>query len=95
MEHVRARRTMGMRSDVIAGREQYMKRSTVMVLLSRMQLDERIRQEALRRAAREARLGEDAAAGTFVRVSGSPKVQSQFFVRRFGHLISRMKLQGA
>lgn len=66
-----------------------------MVLLSRMQLDERIRQEALLQEARKARLAEHAAKGDAVKVAGSPKVQSQFFLRRFGHLVGRLKLQSA
>lgn len=68
-----------------------------MVLLSRMQLDERMRQEALLQEARRARMAEEAAEGTVttVKASGSPKVQSQFFFQRFGRLIGRMKLQTA
>ena len=66
-----------------------------MVLLSRMQLDERIRQEALLRATRKASLAKEPAEGETVRVSGPPKVQSQFFLQRFRLLIGRMKLQGA
>ncbi len=65
-----------------------------MVLLSRMQLDERIRQEALLQEVRRARMAEEAATGT-VKAAGSPKVQSQFFIRRFGHLVGRLKLQHA
>lgn len=63
-----------------------------MVLLSRMQLDERMRQEAMLQEARRARMAEEAVS-TGVKVAGSPKVQSQFFMRRFGHLIGRLKLQ--
>lgn len=63
-----------------------------MVLISRMQLDERMRQEAMLQEARRARMAEEAVAGV-VKVAGSPKVQSQFFLRRFGHLVGRLKLQ--
>jgi hypothetical protein len=59
-----------------------------------MQLDERMRQEALLQEARRARMAQDAEPGV-VRVAGSPKVQSQFFFRRFGHLVGRLKLQPA
>lgn len=65
-----------------------------MVLLSRMQLDERMRQEAMLQEARRARMAEKAATGT-VKVAGPPKVQSQFFLRRFGHLVGRMIVQQA
>lgn len=63
-----------------------------MVLLSRMQLDERMRQEAMLQEARRARMAEEAASGV-VKVAGSPKVQSQFFFLRFGHLVARLKMQ--
>lgn len=66
-----------------------------MVLLSRMQLDERLRREALLQEARKARMAEQAANGGVVKVAGSPRVQSQFFLRRFGHLMGRVKLQSA
>lgn len=65
-----------------------------MVLISRMQLDERIRQEALLQEARRARMAQETESGV-ERVAGPPKVQSQFFVRRFGHLVGRLKLQQA
>ncbi len=65
-----------------------------MVLLSRMQLDERMRQEAMLQEARRARMAQEAAGAT-VKVAGPPKVQSEFFLRRFGHLVGRMKLQQA
>lgn len=65
-----------------------------MVLLSRMQLDERMRQEMLLQEVRQARRAEEAANGT-IKAAGSPKVQSQFYLRRFGHLIGRLKLQNA
>ncbi len=65
-----------------------------MVLISRMQLDEGMRQEMLRREARQARLAEEAAGGT-VKAAGSPRVQSQFFVQRFRQVIGRLKLESA
>ena len=65
-----------------------------MVLLSRMQLDERMRQEAMLQEARQARLAEEAVNGV-VKAAGSPKVQSQFYLQRFGHLIGRLKLKPA
>ena len=65
-----------------------------MVLLSRMMLDERMRQEALRHEVRRARMAEEAVNGT-VTAAGSPRAQSQFFARRFGHLAGRLKLQTA
>jgi hypothetical protein len=65
-----------------------------MVLLSRMQLDERMRQEVMLQEARRARMAEEATSGV-VKAAGPPKVQSQFFVRRFGHLVGRLRLQGA
>lgn len=95
MERGLGRRRMGSWSVVFAGQAHDMKRSTIMVLLSRMQLDERIRQEALLRATRKASLAKEPAEGETVRVSGPPKVQSQFFLQRFRLLIGRMKLQGA
>ncbi len=65
-----------------------------MVLMSRMMLDERMRQEALLHEVRRARMAEEATNGT-VKAAGSPRVQSQFFTRRFGHLVGRLKLQPA
>jgi len=59
-----------------------------------MQLDERVRQEALQQEVRRARMAEEAATGT-VKAAGSPKVQSQFYLRRFGRLVGRLKLQHA
>jgi hypothetical protein len=59
-----------------------------------MQLDERVRQEMLLQEVRQARMAEEAASGT-VKVAGPPMVQSQFLLRRFGHLIGRLKLQQA
>ena len=65
-----------------------MERSRSMVLLSRMQLDEMGREEMLLQEARKARLAEEAAGGR-IKAAGSPKVQSQFFLRRFGKLARR------
>lgn len=64
-----------------------------MVLLSRMQLDERIRQETLLQQARKARQAEEATGCGIVQVAGPPRVQSQFFLKRFGQFTRRLKLQ--
>ncbi len=63
-----------------------------MVLMSRMQLDDITRKEMLLREVRRERLAQEAKAET-VKAQGSPKVQSQFFMRRFGTLVARLKLQ--
>ncbi len=61
-----------------------------MVLISRMQLDERMRQEMLWREARQARMVEEATGGT-VKAAGSPRVLSQFFLQRLRESIGRLK----
>ncbi len=64
-----------------------------MVLLSSMQLDERMaRQEAMLAEVQPERMAEKRPLRT-VKAAGPPKPQSQFFLQRFGHLVARLKLQ--
>lgn len=65
-----------------------------MVLLSRMQLDEIARRERLLQEAHNERRAQEAANGG-IKAAGSPRVQSQFFLRRFGNLVGRLKFQSA
>ena len=65
-----------------------------MITFSRIEMEQRIRQAELLRQAREGRQAE-AAANQPVRVSGSVGVQSQFFGRRFGSMLERVKTQTA
>jgi hypothetical protein len=65
-----------------------------MIMFSRIEMEQRIRTSELLREAQAAKLA-DAAASRPVRVSGSVGVQSQFFGRRFGSMLDRLKLQTA
>lgn len=65
-----------------------------MVVLSRIQFDEWMRQEMLLQKVRKDRTAQNAATGA-VKSAGSPKAQSQFFMRRFSPLVGQMELQNA
>jgi hypothetical protein len=65
-------------------------------LISKLELDERMRQEARRHELRRAQAAEDAGSPKVsVEEAGSSRVQSQFFVQRFGRMVARVKLQPA
>jgi hypothetical protein len=57
-------------------------------------MEQRIRTAELLREANAAKQSEIATSAP-VRVSGSPRVQSQFFAQRFGRMLARLKLQTA
>lgn len=65
-----------------------------MVLISRMQLNEQMRQEMLWREVQQARMAEEAARGT-IKAAGAPNVQPPFSLHRFGQLVRRLKLHSA
>jgi len=67
---------------------------SVMIMMSRIEAEMRIRQRALLEEMEREQAAEESKA-TVVRVSGAPAVHSQFFWRRFGAIMSRLKIQPA
>jgi hypothetical protein len=63
-----------------------------MIMMSRIEAEMRIRQRALLEEMEREQAAEESKA-TVVRVSGAPAVHSQFFWRRFGAIMSRLKIQ--
>jgi hypothetical protein len=67
---------------------------SVMIMMSRIDAEMRIRQRAFMEEMEREQAAE-ASKVTVVRVSGAPAVHSQFFWRRFGAIMSRLKIQPA
>jgi hypothetical protein len=68
---------------------------SVMIMMSRIEAEMRIRQRELLEEMQRERAAEDVKELPVVRVSGAPRVYSQFFGQRFGTIMSRLKLQFA
>lgn len=65
-----------------------------MPLMSRIEAETRLRQQMLLEEAKREQMAE-AGKPAVVRVTGAPVVHSQFFARRFGGILNRLKLQPA
>ncbi|HET9660283.1 MAG TPA: hypothetical protein VFP05_08125 [Thermomicrobiales bacterium] len=63
-----------------------------MITASRIEMEMRIRQQQLLKEMEREQQAEGARLKV-VRVSGEPRVHSQFFARRFGFVMSRLKVQ--
>ena len=83
-----------MPADTRAGQE-ISDTELVMIMMSRIEAEIRIRQRELLEEIQRNQAAEDAKEDSVVRVPGAPRVYSQFFGQRFGAIMSRLKLQPA
>jgi hypothetical protein len=67
---------------------------SIMIMMSRIEAEMRIRQQQLIEEMEREQQAEHARQGTML-VSGTPRVQSQFFTGRFGAIMTRLKIQPA
>lgn len=63
-----------------------------MIMMSRIEMEMRIRQREFLEELEREQTAEGAKA-TVTRAGGTPRVHSQFFARRFGPVMSRLKIQ--